>query len=108
LARRADARAGRRRGHAPTGARGPAARGPRPHRHPAPRRRRPARTGRPPRTGAAGGRVTIRAAGADAVFGALADPTRRRLLSTIAEHPATATQLAGGLPISRPGVRTHL
>jgi DNA-binding transcriptional ArsR family regulator len=45
---------------------------------------------------------------ADAVFGALADPTRRRLLSTIAEHPATATELAGGLPISRQAVVKHL
>jgi DNA-binding transcriptional ArsR family regulator len=44
----------------------------------------------------------------DAVFGALADPTRRRLLSTIAEHPATATELAGGLPISRQAVVKHL
>jgi len=46
--------------------------------------------------------------GADAVFGALADPTRRRLLSAIAEHPATATELAGGLPISRQAVVKHL
>jgi DNA-binding transcriptional ArsR family regulator len=44
----------------------------------------------------------------DAVFGALADPTRRRLLSAIAEHPATATELAGGLPISRQAVVKHL
>ena len=44
----------------------------------------------------------------DAVFGALADPTRRRLLSAIAEHPATATELAGTLPISRQAVVKHL
>jgi DNA-binding transcriptional ArsR family regulator len=42
------------------------------------------------------------------VFGALADPTRRQLLSTIASHPATATELAGGLPISRQAVVKHL
>ena len=42
------------------------------------------------------------------VFSALADPTRRRLLSTIAAHPATATELAGGLPISRQAVVKHL
>jgi DNA-binding transcriptional ArsR family regulator len=42
------------------------------------------------------------------VFGALADPTRRRLLSTIAAHPATATELAGALPISRQAVVKHL
>src|SRR4030081_3945738 len=45
---------------------------------------------------------------AGAVFGALADPTRRQLLSTIASHPATATALAGTLPIPRQGVVKHL
>jgi len=45
---------------------------------------------------------------ADAVFGALADPTRRRLLSEIADCPATATELAGSLPISRQAVVKHL
>jgi DNA-binding transcriptional ArsR family regulator len=45
---------------------------------------------------------------ADAVFEALADPMRRRLLSQIAAHPATATELAGGLPISRQAVAKHL
>jgi DNA-binding transcriptional ArsR family regulator len=45
---------------------------------------------------------------AGAVFGALADPTRRRLLSTIAAQPATATELAGALPISRQAVVKHL
>lgn len=44
----------------------------------------------------------------DAVFGALADPTRRALLSRVADHPATATELAGGLPISRQAVVKHL
>lgn len=43
-----------------------------------------------------------------AVFGALADSTRRNLLSAIAEHPTTATELAGGLPISRQAVVKHL
>jgi DNA-binding transcriptional ArsR family regulator len=52
--------------------------------------------------------VTIAGGGGDAVFSALADPTRRRLLSAIAEHPATATELAGGLPISRQAVVKHL
>jgi DNA-binding transcriptional ArsR family regulator len=45
---------------------------------------------------------------AGAVFGALADPTRRRLLSAIAHRPATATELAGELPISRQAVVKHL
>jgi DNA-binding transcriptional ArsR family regulator len=46
---------------------------------------------------------------ADAVFGALSDPTRRALLASIAEHPAiTATELASHLPISRQAVVKHL
>ena len=45
---------------------------------------------------------------AGAVFGALADPMRRRLLSTLAEQPATATELATALPISRQAVAKHL
>ena len=44
-----------------------------------------------------------------AVFGALADPTRRQLLAEIAQRPAlTATQLAAELPISRQAVLKHL
>jgi DNA-binding transcriptional ArsR family regulator len=42
------------------------------------------------------------------VFNALADPTRRRLLSAIAATPATATELASDLPISRQAVTKHL
>jgi DNA-binding transcriptional ArsR family regulator len=46
---------------------------------------------------------------AGAVFGALADPTRRTLLSTIADQrSATATELASDLPISRQAVLKHL
>ena len=46
---------------------------------------------------------------AGAVFGALSDPTRRRLLAAIAQHPAaTATELAAELPISRQAVIKHL
>lgn len=46
---------------------------------------------------------------AGAVFGALADPTRRRLLATLADRPeATATELASELPISRQAVLKHL
>src|ERR1700758_2125080 len=45
---------------------------------------------------------------AGAVFGALADPMRRRLLTQIAAHPATATELASSLPISRQAVAKHL
>lgn len=42
------------------------------------------------------------------MFAALADPNRRRLLAAVAGSPATATQLAGDLPISRQAVVKHL
>jgi len=45
----------------------------------------------------------------DAVFAALADPTRRHLVASLAAKPgATATGLAAGLPISRQAVAKHL
>ena len=44
----------------------------------------------------------------DDVFTALADPTRRRLVTWLAVRPATATELAGRLPISRQAVVKHL
>ena len=44
-----------------------------------------------------------------AVFGALADPTRRHLVEALAAEPgATATGLAATLPISRQAVAKHL
>ncbi len=39
---------------------------------------------------------------------ALADGSRRALLEILREHPATAGELAGALPIARPGVSRHL
>jgi DNA-binding transcriptional ArsR family regulator len=45
---------------------------------------------------------------AGAVFEALADPMRRRLLQTISASPSTATELAGALPITRQAVAKHL
>jgi DNA-binding transcriptional ArsR family regulator len=46
---------------------------------------------------------------ADDVFAALADPTRWRVLSLLAERgDGTATTLAGELPVSRPAVIKHL
>jgi DNA-binding transcriptional ArsR family regulator len=48
-------------------------------------------------------------AGVDLVFAALADPTRRHLVETLAAQPgATATGLAATLPISRQAVAKHL
>lgn len=46
---------------------------------------------------------------ADAVFGALADPTRRAVLrAVVARAPVTATELADDLPVSRQAVAKHL
>jgi DNA-binding transcriptional ArsR family regulator len=46
---------------------------------------------------------------ADAVFGALSDPTRRKLLALLDERPeASATELARELPVSRQAVVKHL
>ncbi|MGH9012625.1 MAG: ArsR/SmtB family transcription factor [Acidimicrobiia bacterium] len=45
----------------------------------------------------------------DAVFAALADPTRRAVLGRLAATPAvTATELAGPLPVTRQAVVKHL
>jgi DNA-binding transcriptional ArsR family regulator len=50
-----------------------------------------------------------RPADPDDVLAAMADPTRRQLLSILAAGgPATATELAEGLPISRQAVAKHL
>jgi len=46
---------------------------------------------------------------AASVFTALADPTRRRILAALATGgPATATDLADRLPISRQAIAKHL
>ena len=46
---------------------------------------------------------------AEQVFSALADPTRRTILAALAGNgPATATDLAARLPISRQAIAKHL
>jgi DNA-binding transcriptional ArsR family regulator len=46
---------------------------------------------------------------AEQVFSALADPTRRAILAALAASgPATATDLAGRLPITRQAIAKHL
>src|SRR5256886_16643651 len=46
---------------------------------------------------------------AEQVFTALADPTRRAVLSTLASAgPATATDLADRLPVTRQAIANHL
>ena len=44
----------------------------------------------------------------DAVFGALADPTRRSILTRLAKGPAPVGELAAPLAISQPAVSRHL
>ncbi|MFI5693758.1 ArsR/SmtB family transcription factor [Kribbella sp. NPDC051586] len=44
----------------------------------------------------------------DVVLQALADQSRRTVLGILRDHPATAGELAGALPIARPGVSRHL
>lgn len=44
----------------------------------------------------------------DRVFVALADPTRRQLLELLGGRPASATTLAGQVPVSRQAVVQHL
>jgi DNA-binding transcriptional ArsR family regulator len=46
---------------------------------------------------------------AEQVFTALADPTRRAILAALAAGgPATATDLAGRLPVTRQAIAKHL
>jgi DNA-binding transcriptional ArsR family regulator len=46
---------------------------------------------------------------AEAVFAALADPNRRAILAALAAGgPATATDLAATLPLTRQGIAKHL
>jgi DNA-binding transcriptional ArsR family regulator len=44
----------------------------------------------------------------EAALKALADPGRRTMLERLARGPVTAGELAGLLPIARPGVSRHL
>jgi DNA-binding transcriptional ArsR family regulator len=44
----------------------------------------------------------------DGVFAALADSTRRDVISRLATEPMTATELAGVIPVSRQAVAKHL
>ncbi|MDQ3694385.1 MAG: metalloregulator ArsR/SmtB family transcription factor [Chloroflexota bacterium] len=50
-----------------------------------------------------------RDAGSDAIFAALADPTRRMMIARLlTEDTVTATRFASDLPISRQAVSKHL
>src|SRR5918999_3737527 len=43
-----------------------------------------------------------------AVFGALADPTRRAILTRLTEGDATVAELAAPFPMSQPAISRHL
>ncbi len=53
-------------------------------------------------------RPTAADAALDRLFGALADPTRRRLLARLAVGPAKVTDLASPFAMSLPAVSKHL
>jgi DNA-binding transcriptional ArsR family regulator len=42
------------------------------------------------------------------VFGALANPVRRAILTSLLEAPRTVTELAAAAPVGRPAVSEHL
>lgn len=44
----------------------------------------------------------------DAVFGALADPTRRAILQRLGEGDANVNELAAPFPMSQPAISRHL
>jgi DNA-binding transcriptional ArsR family regulator len=44
----------------------------------------------------------------DAVFAALADPTRRDVVRALGQAPTSASELAGRMPVSRQAIAKHL
>lgn len=44
----------------------------------------------------------------DAVFAALADPTRRRIVERLARRALTVGEIAAGFPISKPAISKHV
>ncbi len=44
----------------------------------------------------------------DAVFGALADPTRRAILARLTGGEATVAEIAAPFPVSQPAISRHL
>ena len=44
----------------------------------------------------------------DAVFGALADPTRRAILARLADGDRTVAELRAPFPVSQPAISRHL
>ena len=52
--------------------------------------------------------VTVRRTQRDAIFRALADPTRRRILSLLRGGRLTVGEIAGNFHTSRPAISRHL
>jgi DNA-binding transcriptional ArsR family regulator len=50
----------------------------------------------------------VNSSGLDAVFGALADPTRRRIIERLARRPMSVGEIAAGFSISQPGISKHV
>ncbi len=44
----------------------------------------------------------------DGIFAAVSDPTRRAILSTLREGPATVTEIAADFPVSLNAISKHL
>ena len=44
----------------------------------------------------------------DAVFAALADPTRRRMIERLARRPMSVGEMAHGFTMSQPGISKHV
>ena len=52
--------------------------------------------------------ASVGASQLDAVFGALADPTRRAILTRLTEGDATVAELAAPFSVSQPAISRHL
>jgi len=52
--------------------------------------------------------VTIKRAQSEAIFRAIADPTRREILSLLRAGPLAVGELAGNFRTSRPAISKHL
>jgi DNA-binding transcriptional ArsR family regulator len=44
----------------------------------------------------------------DAVFGALADPTRRRIVERLARKPLSVGEIASEFPLTQPAISKHI
>jgi len=52
--------------------------------------------------------VEYRTEGLDLVFAAVADPTRRAIVASLAQKPATVSQIAAPFPVSLNAVSKHI